>query len=236
MCGRYSLARDQKLLQEDFPSFDILLTLSPRYNIAPTQPVAVLLDDGRRRMEIMNWGLIPPWSAGPGSGPPLINARSDTVAEKPSFKNALRRKRCLMPADGWYEWSERRGPKNKRPYYFRHRQGRAFAFAAIWEEWHHPEGSLVVSCAMITTEPNEIAGAVHDRMPVILAPEDYDLWLDRTEDNPARLRALLKPCPDEWIDVYPVSNHVNRVAHDDSLCIAPAPASTAGPEQLDLFG
>ena len=235
MCGRYALAKDAMFLKDDFPSFEILMQLAPRYNIAPTQPVAVFLNNDRPRMEIVNWGLVPPWAEDPSRAASLINARAESVAEKPSFKNAFLRKRCLIPADGWYEWSVARNG-GKRPFYFHRRDGRAFAMAGIWEEWHSDDGGLVMSCAIITTGPNEIMRPVHDRMPVILEPEDYDQWLSREEGNPARLRALLKPFRDDPLDCYPVSNHVNKVANDDSLCIAPAPARPPGPEQLDLFG
>lgn len=234
MCGRYSLAKDEKQVQADFPSFEVLAGLAARYNIAPTQPVPVLLDDGRPRMEIVNWGLVPPWADSPAVASSLINARAETVAEKPSFKNAFRRKRCIIPADGWYEWATARGG-DKRPFYFFRRDRRCLALAGLWEEWHHADGSLVMSCAIITTEANALVSGVHDRMPVILDPEDFDQWVSREEGNPARLRALLKPWERDTLDCHPVSTRVNKVANDDQLCIAPTPAVPPGPRQLDLF-
>jgi putative SOS response-associated peptidase YedK len=208
-----------------------------RYNIAPTQDVLVIREvDGARDAAMMRWGLIPSWSKDPGGGPPMINARSETLAEKPTFRTAFRRRRCIIPADGFYEWKKSpEGPKGKKQPYWIHRpDGGLFGFAGLWESWspsgggaarkHSSDSSAkrsgIESCTVVTTSANRTLAELHDRMPVILAPNDYALWLDPEVDEPARLAHLLAPCGDEELVADPVSTHVNRVANNDPRCVA----------------
>jgi putative SOS response-associated peptidase YedK len=194
--------------------------LPPRYNIAPTQSVpAVRLAGGERRMELLRWGLIPFWAKDPEIGYRMINARAETVAEKPAYREAFRRRRCLMVADGFYEWKKLNG--GKQPYYFRLRSGEPFAFAGLWERWEGPDGP-VESCALITTGPNAVVGEVHDRMPVILEPEDYGVWLEA--EDPDLLRSLLRPYSGDGLVAYPVGRRVNNPRNDEPSVIEPLEA------------
>jgi putative SOS response-associated peptidase YedK len=198
----------------------------PRYNIAPTQEVVVVRADpagGARTAALIRWGLLPSWSKGvAGSGPPMINARSETLAEKPAFRAAFRSRRCLIPADGFYEWQKSAsGAKGKKqPYYIHRPDGKLFAFAGLWETWKDPNASLAIeSCTIVTTESNSRLRDLHDRMPVVLAPADYALWLDSRVTEPGRLQHLLAPAGDDELVAEPVTTHVNRVANDDPRCV-----------------
>lgn len=199
----------------------------PRYNIAPTQDVLAVRVDaevGEREAAALRWGLIPSWAKEPKSGPPMINARAETVAEKPTFRTAVRRRRCLIPADGFYEWQKLGAGANrgkKQPFYIHRGDDRPFAFAGLWESWSAMENRPLVieSCTIITTSANRALAALHDRMPVILAESDYALWLDPIVDDPGDVAHLLAPCGDEELVAEPVSTHVNRVANDDPQCI-----------------
>jgi putative SOS response-associated peptidase YedK len=196
----------------------------PRYNIAPTQDVAVIRADGagRRTATMMRWGLVPSWSKAMTSGPPMINARSETLAEKPAFRSALRSRRCLVPADGFYEWqlTPSGGKGKKQPYYIHRPDGQPFAFAGLWESWKNPESQLAIeSCTIVTTAANAALSNLHDRMPVVLAPADYSLWLDPHVHEPEKLQHVLAPCGDDELVAEPVSTHVNRAANDDARCI-----------------
>jgi putative SOS response-associated peptidase YedK len=205
----------------------------PRYNIAPTQDILVVRNDptdGRRRADMMRWGLIPSWSKDPkpGSGPPMINARSETLAEKPMFRSAVRRRRCLIPADGFYEWQQATsGPRGKKQPYFIHRPDDGpFAFAGLWETWTRPSESAsdadrltIESCTIVTTEANAALSELHERMPVVLAPCDYDTWLDPKAEDPQTLKHLMVPCGEDELVTEPVGTHVNRVANDDPRCV-----------------
>src|SRR5215203_5150139 len=192
MCGRYTLASPTERLAEEFGVDASSIELSPNYNVAPTQGVAAVLEEGgQRRLEVLRWGLIPPWADDPGIGSRMINARSETAPGKPSFRRAFRERRCLIPADGFYEWQRTNGAK--QPYYIHMEDGRPFAFAGLWESWHN--GREIRSCTIITTNPNEVAAPIHNRMPVILHPEDYEMWLDPDFDEREPLTALLKPYP-----------------------------------------
>jgi putative SOS response-associated peptidase YedK len=195
--------------------------LEARFNIAPTQLVAAVRvppDAGERNLAMLRWGLVPSWAKDPSQGNRMINARGETVAEKPSFRSAFKQRRCLVVADGYYEW-KKVGSK-KQPYYFRVRQRDVFAFAALWEVWRGgADGEALESCTIITTEANELARAVHDRMPVILDPEDYSLWLDPQEQDRERIQPLLRPYDASNMTADPVSTYVNNVRHDDAKCI-----------------
>jgi putative SOS response-associated peptidase YedK len=234
MCGRFTLRTPPAVLIEHFDldlRGDQQLTLfDPRYNIAPTQDVVVIRADeasGRRSVSSMRWGLVPSW-AKKVSGPPQINARAETLADKPTFRSAYRRRRCLIPADGFYEWQQSgSGKGTKQPFYI-HRPGhQPFAFAGLWESWtpSHATGNsneskfALESCAIVTTEANKTLSHLHERMPVILSPQDHEFWLDPSNQEPERLNYLLTPSDAELV-AEPVSTYVNRVMNDDPRCIA----------------
>lgn len=222
MCGRFSLVADPDDLREAFPWLNIPITeMTPRYNIAPSQPVAVIPNDGEHRLDFFTWGLIPSWAKDPSIGNRMINARSETLSEKPSFRAAFRRRRCLIPADGFYEWRAEPGRKSKTPMYIRLESGAPFAFAGLWENWNSPDGSKILSCTIITTNPNDMMQKIHNRMPVILPSAEYDLWLEPGEIDPRRLQPLLRAYPAEEMTAYPVSTLVNNPANDLPACIEP---------------
>lgn len=219
MCGRYSLSASGEKLAEQFQLAEIP-ELAPRYNIAPTQEVAVVRQCAEgRQLALLRWGLIPSWAKDPSIGARMINARAETVAEKPAFRSAFVRRRCLVPADGFYEWKRTAG--GKQPFFFQMRDGRPLAFAGLWEQWKSPDGGQIESYTILTTDANELLRPVHDRMPVILPPDAYDLWLDPDVQKPDVLLALLHPYPEEAMTAYPVSMRVNSPANDDPQCIAP---------------
>jgi putative SOS response-associated peptidase YedK len=221
MCGRFSLAADATTLVAQFSLFGSL-AWAPRYNIAPTQEVLTILrtpDRPEAQFALRRWGLIPPWAKDPGIGSRMINARAETVATKPAFRRAIRERRCLVLADGFYEW-QRRG-RHKQPFYIRLRDGRPFALAGLWEHWEDPKGTALDSCTLLTTTPNNLLRPLHDRMPVILASEEYDLWLNLSVQEPERLRPLLRPYPGEAMTAYPVSTWVNNPTNDSPACTEP---------------
>ena len=223
MCGRYRLSRRKELLAERFGADFDDLDWTPRYNIAPTQAVPVLRHSSAGvtlQASLMRWGLIPSWANDPSIGARTINARSETAASKPSFSEPLRKQRCLIPADGFYEW-ERRG-KSKQPYCFEVSDGELFAFAGIWDGWKDASGRWINTCAILTTTPNAVTSAVHDRMPVILGPDKYGLWLDPGLTNVQVVSEFLKPYDATSMRSYPVSHRVNSVANDDEGCSQPA--------------
>lgn len=220
MCGRFTLTVDPADLQEAFPWIVLPReNIAPRYNIAPSQPIAVVPNTGDNRLDFYIWGLIPSWSKGTAIGHQLINARSETLAEKPSFRSALRRRRCIIPADGFYEWKSSPGNKSKDPYYIHLKSGRPFAFAGLWEIWHSTDGTDTYSCTIITTTPNELIQPIHPRMPVILRPDDYKYWLNPEEQAPESLTPLLKPYPATELDAYPISRYINSPNNDSPECI-----------------
>jgi putative SOS response-associated peptidase YedK len=221
MCGRFTLTVDTKQLQEAFPGVQMPDGIQPRFNIAPTQPIAVIPNDGKNRLDYFVWGLIPSWAKDPEIGNRMINARAETLAEKPSFRAAFRRRRCLIPADGFYEWRQPPGQKTKIPMYIQMKDKRVFSFAGLWETWNSPDGSLILSCAIITTTPNALMKDIHNRMPVILPEEAYPAWLDQNEADPDRLARYLAPYPDEEMTAFPVSRAVNSPANESPECILP---------------
>lgn len=227
MCGRFTLTVDADSIQMHFPWLEqVPHQIAPRYNIAPTQPIAVVPNDGRNTVDHFVWGLIPFWAKDPSIGSRMINARSETLAEKNSFKNAYKRRRCLVLADGFYEWAKVPGQKTKQPYYFRMEDGAPFAFAGLWEEWNSPEGSQLKSATIITTDPNPLVAKVHARMPVILHQEDYPLWLSTEEQTKDRLQPLLTAYPSEEMVAYPVSTQVNSPANESPENIVPIENNT----------
>jgi putative SOS response-associated peptidase YedK len=172
-----------------------------------------------RQFKMLHWGLIPSWAKDPKMGAKLINARAETVAEKPAFRSAFRQRRCLVLADGFYEWQQQENKKQKQPYYFRVNDGQPFAFAGLWERWQDGNGKEIESCTLLTTQPNELMNPIHNRMPVILDPKDYDLWLDLEVKKPELLQPLLHPYPTEEMMAYPVSKAVNKPSNDSTECI-----------------
>ena len=223
MCGRFSLTAPGQLWFEIFGLSDPP-AWAPRYNIAPTQPVPaglVLPDQPRAQFRLLRWGLILSWAKAPGVGADMINARAETAATKPAFRAAFRRRRCLVLADGFYEWPRRGG--RKQPFYVRLRDGRPFAFAGLWEHWEGSEGQSIDSCTLLTTAPNALMRPLHHRMPVILDPEVYALWLDPAIQDADRLQPLLRQYPPEAMMAYPVSPRVNNPANDGPECIQPLP-------------
>ncbi len=219
MCGRYTLATPVGRLAEEF-GFDSSSTeFRTSYNVAPTRQVAaVLAENGGRRLEMLRWGLVPSWADDPGIGARMINARSETASEKPSFRRAFRERRCLIPADGFYEWKRENGAK--QPYYFRMREGRPFAFAGLWESWNKDEAEIR-SCTILTTQANDLVEEIHERMPVILPRDHYEAWLD-PEAEGQEVAGLLVPYPGEDLETYPVSRFVNSPGNNDPRCIEPA--------------
>ena len=221
MCGRYSLTATAKKLAETFVDYaDVPADMPPRYNIAPSQPIAVIANNERHQVEFFQWGLIPSWAKDPKIGNRMINARSETLAEKPSFRTAYRRRRCLVLADGFYEW--RRNPdKSKTPMYIQLEDQAPFAFAGLWEVWHSPQADTILSCTILTTEPNDLMTSIHNRMPVILPRDAYAQWLDPNEQKPDQLQLLLKPYPAEEMIAHPVSTVVNNPSNDVPTCVQP---------------
>ncbi|HEX5472609.1 MAG TPA: SOS response-associated peptidase [Lacipirellulaceae bacterium] len=237
MCGRFTLRTSPNVLIDHF-DLDVrgarqLPLFEARYNIAPTQEILVVrVDpaDGRRTADMMRWGLIPSWSkdAKSGSGPPMINARAETLASKPMFRDAVRYRRCLIPADGFYEWQQAssEGSRGKKQAYLIHRPDDGlFALAGLWEIWRQgPSASSnarlqIESCTIVTTEANAALREFHERMPVVLAPADYAKWLDPGVENLGELSYMLAPCAEEELIAEPVGTHVNRVANDDPKCV-----------------
>jgi putative SOS response-associated peptidase YedK len=217
MCGRYLMTSPVDALRQLF-RFEQRPNLMPRYNVAPTDemPIGRRSKDGGRELATMRWGLIPYWAKDKSIGYRTINARADSLELKPAFRDAYRKRRCLVLADGFYEW--RREGKAKQPFLIRLKTGQPFAFAGLWEFWVSPAQEEVRSFTIITTDPNELVAPLHNRMPAILDPEVYDLWLDPR----LPLRAgTLAPCPAEWLEAVPVSTRVNNVKHDDPECIVP---------------
>lgn len=227
MCGRYRLSRRKEIIEEYFDSPADHLDWSPRYNIAPTQPVPVIRQHPKepvRALSTMKWGLVPSWAKDPSVGAGMINARSETAHERPAFRDALKFRRCLIPADGFYEW--KRTSSNKQPYCFEVSGGQLFAFAGLWEGWRDSTGQWLKTCSILTTTPNAITEGIHDRMPVILNRDDYDLWLDPGVQNVAAVSELLEPYGAHLMRCFPVSNRVNHVANDDEEC-----SKTVQPQQ-----
>jgi len=219
MCGRFTLTTNLGAIAKRFGVARFLEEVGPRFNIAPTQTVIVVADDGTRHLTQMRWGLIPSWAKDPTIGNRMINARAETVATKPAFRVALRKRRCLLPADGFYEWQP--VGRRKQPVYIALKSREPFAFAGLWETWTSPEGEEIRTCTIITTEANEFLKPIHDRMPVILTRDAEAVWLDPTIQEPARLLPLLKAYTAEDIEALPVSTQVNNPSDDSPECVRP---------------
>lgn len=233
MCGRYRLSRRKQLIEEYFETASWDDDWSPRYNIAPTQQVPVIRQHPKepvRQISLMRWGLIPHWAKDASGAASTINARSETAATKPAFRDPLKYQRCLIPADAFYEW--KRDRTSKQPYCFVVNNGEMFAFAGLWDGWKNGEGQWIKTCSILTTIPNAVTSAIHDRMPVILEPERYDLWLDPGMQNGATISELLKPYDARLMRCYPVGSRVNHVGNDDEECSRPVEITEA---QSNLF-
>lgn len=220
MCGRFTLNASPQDVARLF-ELPKVPPVAPRFNIAPTQQVIAVRLEGsgsRRELAELHWGLIPFWAESTKGAARMINARSETAATRPAFRAAFRKRRCLLPASGFYEWRRRDG--RKEPYYICRRDRAPFALAGLWERWHKGDAPAVESCTVLTTEANALVRPLHDRMPVIIAPEDFGRWLD-PEAEAESLGALLRPCPEEALTTYPVSRLVNSPKNDDPQLIEP---------------
>lgn len=226
MCGRFTLRTPAADIARQFRLPEIP-DLDARYNIAPSQEIAIVRtgQDQQRELAFCRWGLVPFFAKDPDSGHKPINARSEKAASSPMFRAAMRRRRCLVPADGFYEW-KKVGSK-KQPYYIRLQNDGVFAFAGIWERWG--DNDELQTCAILTTDANELMRPIHDRMPVLLPPDAYDLWLDPEVEDPSRIQGLLEPYPDDQLEAYAVSTDVNRPTHDAPNCLEPVE------DQRELF-
>ena len=239
MCGRMVLTRSAREIADAF-ALESVMELRPRYNVAPGQPIAAIRErtqaeargagesgeesgeGSSRHLSLLSWGLVPGWAKDRSIGRRLINARSETAAEKPSFRTALRRRRCIVPADGFYEWSAGGRASSRVPYLFRRRDGALLAIAGLWEEWRDRESDeRVLSCTLLTTEANASVRPVHDRMPVLLEAEDFERWLDPERTDARDVLPLLVPSAPDRLEAIAVSRHVNDPRNDDPGCVAP---------------
>jgi putative SOS response-associated peptidase YedK len=221
MCGRYRLSRRAQFLRDHYGIEDEV-DWAPRYNIAPTQQVAVIRqhpNEPKRTFAQMRWGLIPHWASDPKIGAKMINARAESAADKPGFSEPLRKRRCLIPADGFYEWQRHNG--SKQPYCFTMMDDAPFSFAGLWDGWRAPDGQWIRTCSILTTTPNALLADVHDRMPVILSHDNYELWLDPGFSDVPTLVDLLKPFDADAMRKFKVGTKVNAVANDDDTVCAP---------------
>jgi putative SOS response-associated peptidase YedK len=234
MCGRYTLTSPGEVVAEIFELMD-LPEILPRYNLAPTQEAAVVripAPQAPRSLALLRWGLIPTWAKDPAIGNRMINARAESAAEKPAYRDSFRRRRCLVPADGFYEW--KRQGKLKQPHLIRRRDRLPFAFAGLWSSWRGPDHPAPLETfTILTTSPNDLMAGIHDRMPVILDRRDHAAWLDPANRDTAALQALLVAAPAEAWEAIPVSTRVNSPAHDAPDCIEPLAAE---PTPTPLFG
>jgi putative SOS response-associated peptidase YedK len=231
MCGRYTLTSAPEALRALFrykeqPNFP------PRFNVAPTQPIAIVrLVEGERHFALVRWGLLPSWVKDPKTFTLLINARGESAAEKPAFRAAMKRRRCLIPADGFYEWQK--AGDRKRPFYVHAKSGAPLAFAGLWETWTGPNGEEMETGTIVTTQANRTLAAIHDRMPVIVPPEAFDLWLNCADVDAKSASALIAPAPEGLLEAYEISTAVNRTADDNPKLLEPVggnPEPVAAPK------
>ncbi len=231
MCARYVIKSPPDAVRALF-GYEERPNFPPRYNVAPTQPIPIVrLVEGKRTFALVRWGFLPAWVKDPKTFSLLVNARGESVLDKPSFRNAMRRRRCLIPADGFYDWQALRAGAPKRPYFVRPTSGEPIAFAGLWETWTGPNGEEIDTAAIVTTRANRTLAPIHDRMPVIVAPEAFNLWLDCAKVDATTAAALIAPAPEALLEGYEISFAVNRVANDSADLMAPAPAGTAGDAQ-----
>ena len=221
MCGRFTLTADiQTVAQAFHATAPSSLQTMPRYNVAPTQDVVAVINNGSRHLEMLRWGLVPSWAKEESVGTRMINARAETLAEKPSFKRLLHSRRCLIVADGFYEWAQEPGTKSKTPMYITLKERELFAFAGLWDSWRNDSGQQLRTCTVITTEPNALMAPIHNRMPALLLPDALTTWLDPDMQDEQELRHLLIPYPTELMVARPVSRLVNDPKHDSAELIA----------------
>lgn len=225
MCGRFTLTADSAALENVFALEDAAIWAGPRYNIAPTQAVAVISDRQPKSLSMMRWGLVPAWAKDPKIGSRMINARSETAHEKPAFRSAFRCRRCLIPADGYYEWA--RQGKRKTPMYIQHAQRDIFAFAGLWESWQDAQGNWLDTCTILTTAANARIQPIHHRMAVIIEPSEYALWLAPRELDPGEWQPLMAGPREQQLKYHTVSSQVNYVRNDHAALIKPAQPPTA---------
>jgi putative SOS response-associated peptidase YedK len=217
MCGRYTITSAPEALRALF-RYDERPDFPPRFNVAPTQPIPIVrLADGRREFALVRWGFVPSWVKDPNAFALIVNARGESVCDKPAFRAAMKRRRCLIPADGFYEWQATAG--RKQPFYIHARSGEPLAFAGLWETWTGPNGEEVETAAIVTTRANRLLAPLHDRMPVIVPPAAFDLWLDCGAVDARTAESLIAPAPDDLLEAHPVSTAVNRTANDNAALI-----------------
>lgn len=231
MCGRYLITSTPEAMRQLFAYLE-QPNFPPRYNVAPTQPIPIVrLHEGKRQFALVRWGLIPAWVKDPKTFSLVLQARSDTVLDKPSFKNAMKRRRCLIPADGFYEWNEDTTPR--KPYVVLPKDRRPVAFAGIWESWMGPNGEELETAAVITTDANKTLHPIHHRMPVVIPPEAFDFWLDCRHVDENSAAALLVPAPEDLFEAHEISPAVNRVANDYPDLIKPVKKAGPSPSSQD---
>lgn len=220
MCGRFTLSAPADQIRDLFAVRDLPTTFGAHYNVAPTQDVLAvrMSDDRERSAELMRWGLVPSWADDPKIGSRMINARSETAASKPAFRDAFQSRRCLIAADGFLEWKKMQG--RKQPFHIQLKDGGPFGFAGLWERWRAEDGEWLISCTILTSGPNELVESIHDRMPVIVHRADHELWLS-PEAKRHDLQPLLQPYPADQMKATAVSTRVNSVANDDPTCLEP---------------
>jgi putative SOS response-associated peptidase YedK len=224
MCGRYAITSAPEAIRRLFGYAD-QPNFPPRYNVAPTQPVPIVrLDEGQRRFALVRWGLIPAWVKDPSRFSLLINARGESLDAKPAFRNAMRRRRCLFPVDGFFEWP-REGERNV-PYYVHRKGGGPLAFAGLWETWMGPNGEEMETAAIVTTRANRMLAPIHERMPVIVPPDAFDFWLDTAKVDAEMGAAVVAPAPEGLLDLHEVSPAVNSHANDTPDLVAPVTAAS----------
>ena len=229
MCGRYTLTADAASIQLAFNLDDVSGWERPRYNIAPSQMVPAITNRAPQELTFLKWGLVPSWAKDPAIGNRMINARSETAAEKPSFRNAFKRRRCLIPADGYYEWTKHDG--KRVPIYIKRKDRDVFAFAGLWESWKQPDGSWLGTCAILTTDANSFIQPIHHRMTVIIEPEDFDIWLSDGELKKEEWLPLMVGCSPKTLTACEVSTQVNKPANDNPTVILPVES----PDQPSLL-
>jgi putative SOS response-associated peptidase YedK len=234
MCGRYAITSAPEAIRRLF-GYDEQPNFPPRYNVAPTQPVPIVRTvEGKRRFALVRWGLIPAWVKDPRAFSLLINARGESLGDKPAFRAAMRYRRCLFPADGFYDW--RREGERATPHYVRLKAGGPIALAGLWENWMGPYGEEMETAAIVTTRANRMLASIHPRMPVIVPPEAFDLWLDSGKVDATTAAALIAPAPEDMLDAYEVSPAVNSAGNDTPDLIAPVTAEAAARERAPATG
>jgi putative SOS response-associated peptidase YedK len=221
MCGRFVRKSTITVIEDEFDIYEVQWASEPSYNVAPSQDVACVIGNGGNRLVKFRWGLVPFWADDPSIGYKMINARAETVAEKKSFVRAFKTQRCLVIADGFYEWRRLADGKRKIPMYVHLRTDRPFGFAGLYENWKSKDGKILQTCTIITTRANELMAAIHNRMPVIISPDDRRRWLDKDIQDPSVLKPLLEPYDSSAMETYQVSRKVNAPSYNEPDCIEP---------------